>query len=79
MELSDVINNKWLNAENLKEDYLKADPFPHIVMEDFFIGSTVKRAFQCSDGSSHSGVHVGPGRGDSASHKCRGIEFMLGV
>lgn len=43
MELSDVINNKWLNAENLKEDYLKADPFPHIVMEDFFIGDLLSR------------------------------------
>lgn len=35
MKLDDFINKKWLDAGSLKDGYKNADPFPHIVMEDF--------------------------------------------
>ena len=35
MKLTDVINEKWLDANNLSSAYAIAKPFPHIVMEDF--------------------------------------------
>jgi Rps23 Pro-64 3,4-dihydroxylase Tpa1-like proline 4-hydroxylase len=35
MKLSDVINEKWLDASSLKNAYEIAHPFPHIVMDNF--------------------------------------------
>lgn len=35
MRLTDVINEKWLDAYKLASVYAVAKPFPHIVMEDF--------------------------------------------
>jgi Rps23 Pro-64 3,4-dihydroxylase Tpa1-like proline 4-hydroxylase len=35
MNLSEVINQKWLDPRPLKDHYASATPFPHIVMEDF--------------------------------------------
>ncbi|WP_083250698.1 2OG-Fe(II) oxygenase [Acidihalobacter aeolianus] len=35
MELRDVINPRWLDAEHLNNNYISASPFPHVVMEDF--------------------------------------------
>lgn len=35
MKLSDVINEKWLDANELKSVYQSATPFPHIVMHNF--------------------------------------------
>lgn len=35
MKLDDVINEKWLDAQSLSARYRGADPFPHIVMDDF--------------------------------------------
>ena len=35
MNLADVINKKWLDAESLSSSYKIARPFPHIVMRDF--------------------------------------------
>ncbi|MBA6335676.1 2OG-Fe(II) oxygenase [Colwellia sp. BRX8-7] len=36
MKLSDYINEKWLQPTALSEAYALGDPFPHIVMDDFF-------------------------------------------
>ena len=36
MHLSDVIKDEHLNARKLQRRYLSADPYPHIVLKDFF-------------------------------------------
>ena len=35
MKLSDVINEQWLDARSLSNQYFDAAPFPHIVLDNF--------------------------------------------
>lgn len=35
MQLSDVVNQQWLNAKSLSKQYAQAAPFSHIVLKDF--------------------------------------------
>jgi hypothetical protein len=35
MKLSDVINEQWLDAKCLADQYRTAKPFPHIVLREF--------------------------------------------
>ena len=53
-----------------------------VTMLDFecrFIGTTVFRTTQRPDGAGDGRIHIGPGTGNNARSKGRGIELMFGI
>jgi YD repeat-containing protein len=43
MKLNDIINEQWLDAKSLSDQYRDADPFPHIVLNNFIKEDVLKR------------------------------------
>jgi len=43
MKLSDVINEKWLDAQSFADQYQNASPYPHIVLTDFIKEDILKK------------------------------------
>jgi len=43
MHITDLVEAKWTNPDVFREQYVSAEPFPHIVMEDFIRPDILKR------------------------------------